>query len=551
MMDSLRLPIIALVAVVFTSLLFLMSCGRSESSRELEEIRLYMDSHADSRIDDLLAIDPATLDGESDRMLYEVLLTQALDKAHESLASRDSVMQVAADWFSARSDTRNAFLATYFLGRVKYEKEEYPQALAAMFKAHDLAKELDDKFWIGMSARGISDIYNASYNFADALKYTEIELENLQLAGRQPYINYAMLDLGNAYCSSSIFDSVEVTLNQVVDSALKYNDSYLNYAAKEAKVRTLIEQHRDLEAVGLLQELSKTPYFNIEDSTFLGLCYLRTGDIYSAEKIAENLDDNSDPHVHWLKNKVYKALGKYELALSHKEKDDSLYTLNIIKRFGSDISSIAVDYYNLKKQNISEKLRSSRIIFLMCIIIISFVFLILFYLAYRYHCKTQERIECNIVIAQNFRELFLKKESEYNTLHSLLIEKFRSEFSILDNLCQEVYAGENQMAVRRRLSTAVANLIEEFSNDKKLIQLEQSVNRVCCNIMAEFRYDFPNLREMDYKLFLYTILGFSASTITMFLKESKISSIYERKRRLKDRIKKSEKENTSKYLEYF
>ncbi len=80
-----------------------------------------MDSHSDSRLDDLLAIDSAALQSPGDRMLYEVLLTQALDKAHESIASRDSVMQVAADWFSDRSATRHALLANYFLGRIKVE----------------------------------------------------------------------------------------------------------------------------------------------------------------------------------------------------------------------------------------------------------------------------------------------------------------------------------------------------------------------------------------------------------------------------------------------
>lgn len=94
------------VVLLLAAVGMLSSCDRSESSRSLGEIESYMDSHSDSRLDDLLAIDSAALQSPGDRMLYEVLLTQALDKAHESIASRDSVMQVAADWFSARSDPR-------------------------------------------------------------------------------------------------------------------------------------------------------------------------------------------------------------------------------------------------------------------------------------------------------------------------------------------------------------------------------------------------------------------------------------------------------------
>ncbi|WP_304479984.1 hypothetical protein [uncultured Duncaniella sp.] len=174
-------PIKTSITIIIATLCSLLSaCGSTEASRVLGEIEDYMYAHPDTRLDDLMDIDSAILSRTADRMLYEVLLTQAIDKAHGSLATRDSVMQVAADWFTGRSDTRHALLANYFLGRVKFEKEDYPESLVAMFKAHDLAKELDDKFWIGMSARGIADVYNNRYNTGDGVHYSEIELENLR-----------------------------------------------------------------------------------------------------------------------------------------------------------------------------------------------------------------------------------------------------------------------------------------------------------------------------------------------------------------------------------
>lgn len=196
-------PIKTSITIIIATLCSLLSaCGSTEASRVLGEIEDYMYAHPDTRLDDLMDIDSAILSRTADRMLYEVLLTQAIDKAHGSLATRDSVMQVATDWFTGRSDTRHALLANYFLGRVKFEKEDYPESLVAMFKAHDLAKELDDKFWIGMSARGIADVYYNSYNGEEAVTFSKIEYDNLKFTDRQPYINYALYDLATAYSAN-------------------------------------------------------------------------------------------------------------------------------------------------------------------------------------------------------------------------------------------------------------------------------------------------------------------------------------------------------------
>ena len=548
-MNSLRLPIIALVAVVFTSLLFLMSCGRSESSRELEEIRLYMDSHADSRIDDLLAIDPATLDGESDRMLYEVLLTQALDKVHESLASRDSVMQVAADWFSARSDTRKAFLATYFLGRVKYEKEEYPQALAAMFKAHDLAKELDDKFWIGMSARGISDIYLDTYNAAGAIEYAKIEVENIRKSACQPYIDYALLDLCTALCRDKQCKEAKLLLPQLIDSALSHQNDHILFEAKLLQATVLLKEFDYKSGLTVLEEIKDNPSFSLEDSTFLALSYIETGNISAAESIINDLEKDTTEYAQWGKYMVNKALGNYEKALLHKESDATQFERRMLQCFNMNLPGLAINYYHLKEQMRTKELKSSRMLFGLLIVIVILLLSFSAYLVYRYYRSSQERIERNVLLAQNLREMLYEKETENDKIQIQLREKLKCEFSIIDKLCNKLYECEDSAVARKRISGEVVEVIEELSKNKKIDELEKSVNAVCGNIINDFKVDFPNLKDADYRLFLYSILGFSTSSITVFLGEKNITSVYERKRRLKDKIKKLDNINRERYLE--
>ena len=67
--------------------------------------------------------------------------------------------------------------------------------------------------------------------------------------------------------------------------------------------------------------------------------------------------------------------------------------------------------------------------------------------------------------------------------------------------------------------------------------------------MTRFREDFPNVKDADFILFLYTLLGFSNIAIALFLKEEKVMAVYNRKNRLKKKIKEIGEERAKAYLD--
>ena len=58
------------------------------------------------------------------------------------------------------------------------------------------------------------------------------------------------------------------------------------------------------------------------------------------------------------------------------------------------------------------------------------------------------------------------------------------------------------------------------------------------------------MKEADYRLFLFSLLGFSIPAIAVFLKEKKITAVYDRKRRLKDKIKTLDPIKSNRYLAF-
>ena len=67
--------------------------------------------------------------------------------------------------------------------------------------------------------------------------------------------------------------------------------------------------------------------------------------------------------------------------------------------------------------------------------------------------------------------------------------------------------------------------------------METFANEHNSNIITSFKADLPNLKEADYLLFLYTTLGFSITAIALFLNEEKGDAVYNRKARLKNKIR--------------
>ena len=94
-------------------------------------------------------------------------------------------------------------------------------------------------------------------------------------------------------------------------------------------------------------------------------------------------------------------------------------------------------------------------------------------------------------------------------------------------------------------------MVDRFSSDETIRELEQTVDKYQSGLIAEFRTDLPSLKPADYRLFLFSTLGFSTSAISVFLKEEKLDAVYNRKSRLKAKIKKLDSETArTKYLSY-
>lgn len=150
------------------------------------------------------------------------------------------------------------------------------------------------------------------------------------------------------------------------------------------------------------------------------------------------------------------------------------------------------------------------------------------------------------------QDIIQLKQTKFSEAQESIKKLLSTRFEVIDDLCKTIYETKITESTKRKISSEVEKFIYQFSSDKqKIVELEMFANKIHSNIISSFKADLPNLKESDYLLFLYTILGFSNTAIALFLNEDKLEAVYNRKARLKTKIRKLEQNKCNFYLSTF
>lgn len=529
----------------------LLSCSDSPAEEQLASAESVMDRCPDSALSILRGIDLALIHGNREKALYGLLYTQALDKNHEPIQD-DSLIRFAVRYFTNIKDKRRSMIANNYRGRAQYMNQNYTAALISFMTANGQAKQLDDKFWIGMTARGIADVYSQSFNNAEELAYAKEEYDNILLCGRQPYINYAMLDLARAYCNVGNYNESNIICTQILDSAIISNDSWLYYAAKQLKGANYVAEEEFSKAICEFEPLVENGFAQTKDSIYMAWAY---SELHENDKVSEILDKisaNDSLRLSFVKYKISKKQGQIMAALRDLEQVDKLNNKIFRNRVNRNITGTIVDYFELNNRTVSVQLQAERAT--KWFIIISFVLLlaVIIIVAVYLNLRQRRKMDDKILIAEHLQELLKQSQLENSKNASIIKKLYASKYDILEEICEIMIQCSDSKSAKRKIADSVTVLIESLSiRSDKIVELESEVNALYDNLFAEFRKDLPSLKDVDYRLYLFSILGFSNTAISLFLKEDRVSAVYDRKRHLKDRIKRLDPLKRDRYLSIF
>ena len=550
---------IALHLLCAIGVLVVCACdGNNEVRETLQRAESLMEDRPDSSLQIIKDIDTLSLKSLKDIALYSLLRTQAEDKNYKDTTDTRIITR-AVDYYAGSNDEYHKMLSYYYRARIEQNAKEYSKAIVDLMKAETAGLKLEDWFHLGLIYCVFSDIYNSVYSNVESLKYAQKERECFVKADKEEHVNWALADLWRSYNNGGNYEpAVEVADSIVKIAELSCDTLLLSYGLRFVGVSNLGAGKYN-ESIAAYTRLKKEypDYLELSDYVELGIAYLNDGQFEKA-KLFMDYVEKKDTSNKWLSYEVYAKQKDYEkafFALRHEYK----YQDKILRRIlAQDVTEAVLNHNEFEQREkdiqLSFERKNKAISISVCILVIALLLVILWQRSVVYKknilakmamlSQLQSSLNDTRLQNTNLQTVVNDSKEQNENLRLAINELYGQTFKTIDDLCGEYYLGEQH---DKRIVKKIDNLVEELKKDGKTIaKLETFVNKYRNNVVTRFRSEYPDMRDVDYKLFLFMAAGFSLRTICVFVGVG-TDALSNRKYRLKKKIS----ESFSQYKEEF
>ncbi len=575
--------------------LLLAGCSHRPDPR-LARAEALMDERPDSALAILDSVHPSSLRGGGDRALHAMLLTEARDKNYLD-PTDDSLISVAVDYYRTHDDPLRSAISSYYQGRVYYLRDSLPAALVSYLRAKDIAERNGLHFWAGMSCRGVADTYRRVGNYGAQLTYARKQKDHTLRSGRSPYVGYALTDYAWALHNAHNTDSALAVLDQAIDTAIVRNDRGLYHQALRYRSQCLLAEDRYREAYPMLKELWESRVALSMDSLNLAWCMASLGDLDKALEMVDTIEGDGRPLREILLVRRHKATGDYRKAVEVMERLDSVTGESQEQTESSTLSYYLESHYDLSRRLDEAMRQRDRLRYLLSLLSLGVVVVLLGSVAFMTYRRRRRRLELRLALAEQLRlelrrslgeyearqkassevasqlretisrleaeagdhsrvtgelrEALAKAEARETQVSGLLSILRETECDFLDEVGRIAASNLGAEKVNAKLAVILRKFLTAYSKDgDKIGKLEEYADLMHSGVVGAFRAEPLHLKEADYRLFLYSVLGFSTATITLLLGEDKADKVYNRRYRIKAKVQELPEERRARYDQY-
>lgn len=240
----------------------------------------------------------------------------------------------------------------------------------------------------------------------------------------------------------------------------------------------------------------------------------------------------------------------YKSALYHLEKTSDKSETEVASALKQELSLKQRDYYSAQSELASYRMRY-RTWILIGFIIFSLLILgyvIIFFLR-RVRMQQQERERYMEYVAEITRQLDEVRKEGSGSLKRKYLDLYKSKFEVLRTLSDQYLQTEDRVDAEKIMYRKVVSLVNEIRNDQEhRIRFESMLDSDLDGIMTNIRTELPKLKEIDYAIFSYWIIGFDVTTISRLL-DTSLNIVYIRKTRIKQHIREKSPEHMDQFLE--
>lgn len=294
-------------------------------------------------------------------------------------------------------------------------------------------------------------------------------------------------------------------------------DLYLLYCARRLSGLGELSEKRYAESRKIFEKILEDDFVTQEDSAYYYWSLVGEGDYDKA--FWENNEEtiNSESITPYVRYNILKGMGDYKNALTELEKHDSVSNVLLRKRIESNLNSEVIAYHDYQEQ-IARREAEKAQAYLWFISIGSLIVIILgiVYLHYR---KKNHVLLLNekLALAEHLQKELNDIKHADSDKANIIKELLDGRYGFLDELCEITCEYKDTAVYHKKIALRIDCIIKSMTIENDEIEkLEKYVNNSYDNLYTDFRNDLPGLREKDYKLFLFSILKFSNTTIALF-----------------------------------
>ena len=548
-MYTVKLRISILLRVI--CIIFILEGCNNNLNNDLYTAKSLMKEHPDSALILLEHLEITEKVSPKDKATYGLLLTQARYKNFID-EENDSLIRFSADYFLKEQELESAGMSLFLLGMIQRNSGKLGESAVSLIQAIELSKKYKLYEIEGLGAKGLYMLYVQLYDGAKQIHYATESYSAFIKGGYEEWANYAKLDVAIAYNNSGRYSKAILEAQQVMQLAEKNKDSVLLAEATRLIGLSQFALGNNRESINYYYKaniLDKTVLTdNDKSNIIIAISEIKT-DTLSSE-LTNMIDEINLQNNHYTPFEIYANMGEYEKAYKNLEQY-KIAQDNVLSSLLRNNVSSAIQNYEYRKQNLyREKIKYERLLWCLMIllVLISGISIIS---VLRRNLQNKKRQQETIIKDAECIKMDLLHQIESNKfMTESLKELFKQRYSIVNTLCAAYYESEGVKMEKKRIVLEVEQIIRTFANDtNRLEELTEYADKYTNGIYTAFKYDFPKCKNEDYRLFLYLIMGFSARSISLFLCE-KIEVIYNRKSRLKAKIKNSDVIRKTEYLSY-
>ena len=529
----------------------LLSCTSHNISRTLKNVESYIMERPDSALIVLESIERSHLKTPRNRAHHALLHAMALDKNYIDVTD-DSLAQVAVDFYQKHGPLKNRARALYYLGKSYFYQKEYDKAILEYSKAEKIAEKCDSLF-LGMIYTAMSYTYNNTYNSIGEQTFAQKAYDVFTDIDAEQYIRSSKYRMAVSFHNNDDYNNAVKVYKEIIGESTSAD--YIMTQSTIDMTHSMLEMDEvDYYAIDSLFRKARTEYeAEFEEKDYWAWAYslYRIGKNAEANKLIEGIKVSDEMTANFWKSRISAYLNDYQAAYNYDKLTNKNQNNVIENLLTESLATYQRDYYRTQLESSEYKIKTRTIGLIAIIILTTLLSIIIFLLIVRYVKKQQEEKDRLLEYAEEIKRQLndAEQNNDFSELKRKYLSLYKSRFETIGTLTDQYYQSEGRTDFESLMFKKVTSLINEVKNDSKNRKaFEAMLDNDLDGIMTNIRSEMPKLKELDYSLFSYLIVGFDATTISRLLDIS-VNNIYAHKRRLRIRIEERNPEHAAQFLE--